>query len=103
MSSYQPEKVAQMYDSLEDQGETAILLDQYHLGYWDETNPNASITEAADRLTQIMINKVTIQAGERFCDLGCGVGMPAIQLAKRQDVSLMELQLVNPSKKRHKN
>jgi ubiquinone/menaquinone biosynthesis C-methylase UbiE len=82
MSSYQPEKVAQMYDSLEDQGETAILLDQYHLGYWDETNPNASITEAADRLTQIMINKVTIQAGERFCDLGCGVGMPAIQLAQ---------------------
>lgn len=82
MSNYQPEKVAQMYDSIEDQGETAILLDQYHLGYWDEINPNASITEAADRLTQIMIDKVTIQPGQRFCDLGCGVGMPAIQLAQ---------------------
>ncbi|WP_414582675.1 SAM-dependent methyltransferase [Scytonema sp. PCC 10023] len=82
MSNYKPEKVARMYDSLEDQGETAILLDQYHLGYWDETNPNASPTEAADRLTEIMIGKVTIQAGERFCDLGCGVGAPAIQLAQ---------------------
>jgi cyclopropane fatty-acyl-phospholipid synthase-like methyltransferase len=82
MSNYKPEKVAQMYDSLQDQGETAILLDQYHLGYWNETNPNASLTEAADSLTQIMIDKVTIQAGERFCDLGCGVGAPAIQLAQ---------------------
>ncbi|MEH1781713.1 MAG: methyltransferase domain-containing protein [Nostoc sp.] len=82
MSNYQPEKVAQMYDSLQDQGETAILLDQYHLGYWDETNSNASITEAANRLTEIMIDKVTIQPGERFCDLGCGVGMPGIQLSE---------------------
>ena len=82
MSQYTPEKVAQMYDSIEDQGETRILLDQYHLGYWDETNPNASITEAADHLTEIMIDKVTIQAGQRFCDLGCGVGMPAIKLAQ---------------------
>jgi len=30
MSNYQPDKVAQMYDSLQDQGETAILQDQYH-------------------------------------------------------------------------
>ena len=82
MSNYQPDKVAQMYDSLQDQGETAILQDQYHLGYWDETNSNASITEAANRLTEIMINKVTIQPGQRFCYLGCGVGMPAIQLAQ---------------------
>ncbi|MEG4288605.1 methyltransferase domain-containing protein [Microcoleus sp. C2C3] len=82
MSNYQPEKVAQMYDSLQDQGETAILLDQYHLGYWDEINSNASITEAANRMTEIMIDKVTIQPGERFCDLGCGVGMPAIQLSE---------------------
>jgi cyclopropane fatty-acyl-phospholipid synthase-like methyltransferase len=82
MSNYKSEKVAQMYDSIEDQGEISVLLDQYHLSYWDETNRNASITEAADRLTQIMINKVTIQAGQRFCDLGCGVGMPGIKLAQ---------------------
>lgn len=82
MSNYTPEKVAQMYDSLEDRGETAVLLDQYHLGYWDETNLNGSLTEAADRLTEVMIGKVSIQAGERFCDLGCGVGAPAIQLAQ---------------------
>ncbi|MUG91836.1 methyltransferase domain-containing protein [Scytonema sp. UIC 10036] len=82
MSNYTPEKVAQMYDALEDQGETAVLIDQYHLGYWDETNANGSLTEAADRLTEVMIGKVSIQPGERFCDLGCGVGAPAIQLAK---------------------
>ena len=82
MSNYQPEKVAQMYDSLQIQGENTLLLEHYHLGYWDETNPNATLTEAADRLTQIMIEKVTIQPGQRFCDLGCGVGGPAIELAK---------------------
>jgi cyclopropane fatty-acyl-phospholipid synthase-like methyltransferase len=82
MSNYQPKKVVQMYDLLQDQGETALLLNQYHLGYWDETNSNASLTEATDRLTQIMLDKVTIQAGGGFYDLEYGVGAPAIQLAK---------------------
>lgn len=84
MSNDQQQKVGQMYDSLsiEVQAEKTTSLEHYHLGYWDETNPNASLGEAADKLTQIMIGKVTIQADERFCDLGCGIGIPAIQLAQ---------------------
>ncbi|MEM9214077.1 MAG: methyltransferase domain-containing protein [Cyanobacteria bacterium P01_F01_bin.150] len=74
--------VEQMYALVEDQkDQNKILQDygnQHHLGYWDK--PNLSSTEAAERLTQVMINKVTIQAGQRFCDLGCGGGHPAITL-----------------------
>ncbi|NEO01507.1 MAG: methyltransferase domain-containing protein [Moorea sp. SIO3I7] len=82
MDTSTPEKVAEMYDSAQVQEGKIILEGQYHWGYWDDKNPEASLGEAADRLTQIMIDKSTIQEGERFCDLGCGVGVPAMRIAK---------------------
>jgi ubiquinone/menaquinone biosynthesis C-methylase UbiE len=82
MSSPIPEKVAALYDAPAGQGGHLIFEGQFHWGYWDETNPDASLSEAADRLTQIMIDKSAIQQGERFCDLGCGVGVPAMRIAK---------------------
>ncbi|WP_166481736.1 methyltransferase domain-containing protein [Scytonema sp. UIC 10036] len=85
MSSLKPEKVAEMYDATGELGLYLIFDNQLHFGYWDKNNPNASLSEAADRLTQIMIDKSEIRPGERFCDLGCGVGIPAIQIAKAKE------------------
>jgi ubiquinone/menaquinone biosynthesis C-methylase UbiE len=82
MSNPVPEKVAQMYNAPAGQGGHLIFEGQFHWGYWDETNLNASLGEAADRLTQIMIDKTTIGQGARFCDLGCGIGVPAMRLAR---------------------
>lgn len=56
MSSPIPEKVAELYDAPGGQGEHLIFEGQFHWGYWDETNPEASLDEAADHLTQIIIN-----------------------------------------------
>jgi len=85
MSSLKPEKVAEMYDATGELGLYLISDNQLHFGYWDENNPDANLGEAADRLTQIMIDKSEIRQGERFCDLGCGVGVPAIRIAKAKE------------------
>lgn len=82
MSNLKPEKVAEIYDTTGELGLCIISDNQLHFGYWDEHNPDANLGEAADRLTQIMIDKSEIRQGERFCDLGCGLGVPAIRIAK---------------------
>jgi ubiquinone/menaquinone biosynthesis C-methylase UbiE len=53
-----------------------------HIGYWDEENMNAPLSEAARRLTNMMIEKVPINHNEYFIDIGCGCGLPGIELAK---------------------
>ena len=82
MSSLKSEKVAEMYDATGELGLCLISNNQLHFGYWDENNLDANLGEGADRLTQIMIDKSDIRQGERFCDLGCGVGIPGIRIAK---------------------
>ncbi len=80
-----PEKVAKLYNAPEAQGGQLIFEGQFHWGYWDENNFDASLDQAAERLTQIMIGKSDISKGERFCDLGCGVGVPAMRIAKAKE------------------
>lgn len=82
MSKPDAASVADRYDAPEGQLAAVIYGGHMHLGYWDETNEGGDYALASHRLTQIMIGKAQIGAGERFCDLGCGVGMPAIELAK---------------------
>lgn len=82
MSKPDAASVADRYDAPEGQLAAVIYRGHMHLGYWDETSEGGDYALAAHRLTQIMIGKAQIGAGERFCDLGCGVGMPAIELAK---------------------
>jgi SAM-dependent methyltransferase len=82
ISSPVPEKVAALYDAPAGQGGHLIFDGQFHWGYWDENNADASLGDAADRLTQIMIDKSEISESQHFCDLGCGVGVPAMRIAK---------------------
>ncbi|MFT4924041.1 MAG: cyclopropane fatty-acyl-phospholipid synthase-like methyltransferase [Phenylobacterium sp.] len=85
MTNPLPQDVAQLYDAPAGQGGHVVFDGQFHWGYWDDQNPEDSLSEAADRLTQIMIDKTTIKANQRFVDLGCGVGVPAMRLAKAKD------------------
>jgi cyclopropane fatty-acyl-phospholipid synthase-like methyltransferase len=82
MNNPESEAVARHYDAPESQMAAVIYDGHMHLGYWDEANEGGDYALASSRLTQIMVGKARIAAGERFCDLGCGVGMPAIALAK---------------------
>ena len=55
-----------------------------HLGIWDDQNPEGTFDEATLRLTRIAIGKTRIGKGEHFCDFGCGLGVPAILLAREK-------------------
>jgi ubiquinone/menaquinone biosynthesis C-methylase UbiE len=84
----EPGGVAGLYDSPEGQLGPILFGGHLHWGYWDEAHAADDFATAADRLAQIMIDKTRIEAGERFIDLGCGVGQPAVKLAKTKGCSV---------------
>lgn len=88
MSGSESEQVATLYDSPEGQLGPILFGGHLHWGYWDENNADDSFAAAADKLAQIMIDKAQIQAGQRFIDLGCGVGQPAMKLSKAKGCSV---------------
>lgn len=55
-----------------------------HLGYWDDAHAHVSFGEASRLLTQFMIDRVSLSPDAVFCDIGCGVGIPAIELARQK-------------------
>ncbi|NKB61127.1 MAG: methyltransferase domain-containing protein [Gammaproteobacteria bacterium] len=83
-----PEKISEMYDSPEGQLGPMLFGGDFHWGYWDESNINGTFANASDRLTQEMIKLTDIQSGQRFCDIGCGVGSPGLKLVSARDCYL---------------
>lgn len=73
--------VAELYDSPGGQIGPLLFGNHMHWGYWDAGTAEATFAEAADRLADLMIERARIGAGERFVDLGCGVGQAALRLA----------------------
>ena len=84
----EPGGVAGLYDSPEGQLGPILFGGHLHWGYWDAASAADDFAAAADRLAQIMIDKTRIGDGERFIDLGCGVGQPAVKLAKAKGCSV---------------
>ncbi|MEX2631034.1 MAG: methyltransferase domain-containing protein [Tistlia sp.] len=82
MQTAEPEVVATLYDSPEGQFGPTLFGGHLHWGYWDAETAGASFAAAADRLAEIMIERIRIGPGQRFVDLGCGVGQPAAKLAR---------------------
>ena len=80
--------VADLYDSPEGQLGPILFGGHLHWGYWDEGSADDDFSAAADRMSQIMIDHTDIKAGQRFVDLGCGVGEPAMRLAKAKGCSV---------------
>ena len=77
-----PNKIAEYYDTEEHLALDLLTNGHIHLGYWDEAHRDDSFAVGAGQLTQLMIEKTEVGAGQRFCDIGCGVGGPAVMLAK---------------------
>lgn len=88
MQAAELEKVATLYDSPGGQLGPILFGGHMHWGYWDEASAGADFAAAADRLAQIMIDKTEIGPGQRFVDLGCGVGGPAMRLAEARGCSV---------------
>ncbi|KJV07917.1 SAM-dependent methyltransferase [Methylocucumis oryzae] len=74
--------VAELYDSAEGQLGPILFGGHLHWGFWDADNADDDFAGGSEKLAQLMINKTTIGQDEHFCDLGCGVGLPAIKLAQ---------------------
>ncbi|MGF0168458.1 methyltransferase domain-containing protein [Streptomyces albidoflavus] len=60
-----------------------------HHGYWKDLPPDAPITAAADRMTDLLIDRLDARPGERVLDLGCGIGAPGIRLAKASGAAVV--------------
>lgn len=54
-----------------------------HSGICEE-GEDIPIHEAALRFTNMLIEKVPLKKAQRFLDVGCGVGLPALELVKRK-------------------
>lgn len=76
------EKVATLYDSPEGQLGPILFGGHMHWGYWDDSNRDEDFVSGANKLAEIMINKVQIQPNQRFIDIGCGVGLSGMKLAQ---------------------
>ncbi|QMU70541.1 methyltransferase domain-containing protein [Streptacidiphilus sp. P02-A3a] len=82
------EEVGRMYDRMtllaaDFLGAEAAHGYNAHLGYWDTPESEFTFEEATDRLTDVMAERLRISAGDRLLDVGCGVGAPAVRLARR--------------------
>lgn len=60
-----------------------------HEGYWDSPSDDSTLPEAALRLTDVMIEKMGVGPGDRVLDIGCGIGAPAIRLARSTGASVL--------------
>ncbi|QHC23836.1 SAM-dependent methyltransferase [Streptomyces sp. GS7] len=77
-----PEEVGRLYDRLTAL-DTEAVGGSLHLGYWDVDDNDTPLVEAADRLTDVMTDRLRIDQGQRVLDVGCGVGQPAMRIARR--------------------
>lgn len=75
--------VGRYYDTLGPFFQT-VWGNSVHFGYWaDPTDATQSMAEAQASFTDLMIDHMRLQSGQRMLDVGCGTGQPAVQLAQK--------------------
>ncbi|GAA0223840.1 27-O-demethylrifamycin SV methyltransferase [Cryptosporangium japonicum] len=67
--------------------------DNFHFGYWLDADDGSSVSVATDRFTDIMISKLPVGPGARILDVGCGIGKPAIRLARATGASVLGISI----------
>lgn len=63
--------------------------DNVHYGYWYSREDTSTLHEAMDNLTDVMIERLVVTAGQRVLDVGCGLGAPARRLARASGVEVV--------------
>jgi len=72
------------YDSEAVQFFEKVAQQQIHLGYWDDKYPHVNMAQAAQRLTQVVIENINVSKEACYLDIGCGCGLPAIEIVKQK-------------------
>ncbi|MGQ0843576.1 MAG: SAM-dependent methyltransferase [Sporichthyaceae bacterium] len=73
-----PEDVGRLYDAF--LGTGPMEFQNLHFGYW--TAAAEPFADATDRLSDMVIERLGAGTGDRVLDVGCGVGGPALRLAR---------------------
>ncbi|AUY53117.1 methyltransferase domain-containing protein [Streptomyces sp. CB01881] len=66
-----------------------LVGNNVHVGYWTSSEDRSSLQKATDRMTDIVIERLAVKPGARVLDVGCGLGAPAIRLAKAAGVHVV--------------
>jgi cyclopropane fatty-acyl-phospholipid synthase-like methyltransferase len=64
-----------------------------HYGYWTGPDDDSTFEQAGARLTDIMIEKLGVKPGHRVLDLGCGLGGPAVRLARATGAQVLGISI----------
>jgi ubiquinone/menaquinone biosynthesis C-methylase UbiE len=81
------EEVAELYDDFSE-FHARINDNNLHVGYWENEQDASTFQVAAEAMTQQMIRRLEPQAGQRILDVGCGLGQPAVSLARSCQVDI---------------
>lgn len=73
-------KVARLYNFLTRFGEEAEGGDHLHVGLFE--GPADTLAAAKHRLTESATDRLGIRPSDHILDLGCGVGLPAVQVSR---------------------
>ncbi|MEV8319596.1 methyltransferase domain-containing protein [Streptomyces sp. NPDC059900] len=80
-------KVADMYDEI-----TTVMAKLWngnlHYGYWSGPDDDSSFEEAVDHMTEQVIRRLDPRPGQYVLDAGCGIGSPALKLARDHPVTI---------------
>lgn len=71
-----------------------------HFGYWDAPTDTWSLERAEERFTELMIEKLRAERGDRVLDVGCGMGTPAMRLAQATGTSVLGVTVSHEQVKR---
>ncbi|MBO3676495.1 methyltransferase domain-containing protein [Streptomyces sp. NEAU-YJ-81] len=79
-----PEAVGKLYDEiLHEELSYGFVNRQLHIGFWDDPESDTPYEEAAVRFTDVVIERLKVDANAHVLDLGCGVGGPGLQIVER--------------------
>jgi O-methyltransferase StaMB len=75
------EKARKYYEEIE-AFYVSLYGPNFHHGYWPSPDDGTTYERALNNLTDQIISRVGVGAGDRVLDVGCGMGGPAIRLAR---------------------
>lgn len=83
-----PDRVRQMYDQMPLTHDPVNgVTYPIHFGYWADGD-HSSWLDAANKLTDVLIEKIALRPGQHLLDVGCGTGQPAERIARAAGVQV---------------
>ena len=84
-----PEGIGEMYDKIAALSKD-MLGDSHHFGYFrGGSHDGVTMRDAADAMTDLVLERLAVTPGQRVLDLGCGTGAPAVRLAQAAQVEVV--------------